>query len=149
MQFQFRPAIESLNKTTSDKSENASYTQRIHVTVFGKKVPCSIKLSSNTGPVFSDKILAVYSAVMKNIDAEVMRVIKIAANEYEDGSASKMENQMKSNVDFVGIRIQDDIPKGKPDSIWHETTFAYKGNEHLFSLECIDGKYAETISMNG
>lgn len=141
--------LESYDPKQLEKPTYASYSQKITFTVFGKKIYGSVRMDSFVSPIFSEKLLSIYSQIMKNIDAEVMRVIKIAANEYEDGSASKMENQMKSNVDYVGIRIQDDAIKGKPDSIWHETTFAYKGNEHLFSLECIDGKYDETISMNG
>jgi hypothetical protein len=141
--------IETFDPKQLDKTTYASYSQRITLIVFGKKVYCSVRMDSLVSSIFSEKLLSTYSQIMKNIDAEVMRVIKIAASEYEDGSASKMENQMKSNVDYVGIRIQDDAIKGKPDSIWHEISFAYKGNEHLFSLEGIDGKYDTVISMNG
>ena len=145
-------SVEQYDPSQLDKPTLAQYGQKLNLTVFGKKVFGYIKMQSYQGSLFSDKILSAYSKITKNLDNEVANVVKMASvrlAKIEGSEASTLESTMKRDIDYVSISIQDSAIKGKPDAIWFEVAFAFKGNEHIFSLENTDGKYEETVSMNG
>ena len=141
--------LESFDPKQLEKPTFAGYNQKVNLTVFGRTVFGSVSMSTFQGSVFPERLLNTYTMIMKNLDAEVTRVVKLASKRLSESGYNISESTIKSSIDYIGIRMTDDAIKGKPDSIWFEITMSFKGNEHLFSLECIDGQYDNDVSMNG
>ena len=125
--------------------QRAHYVQEVQISAFGKKIRTNIDMYGD-GPIFSSKTLDAYSKVMGNPEKEVLAVMEAASKRLADSGEEVAVKDMKANVDYLTFHFSTAFNGSKA---FYSVGFGYKGNEHLFELEFVDGKPTGNVSMNG